>query len=183
MPTQQETDYEVEVDPAVGRDVCVLNDEYGNPAMRYVIGEYLEYCHPFQVKPTWYRLEQGQIFSDRVFVMMVPAQERTPGGVIIPDKSRRKPMIGTVILHGDGINEAYDGTVIHLGVDFKAGDKVLFKPVSGQPLYWGKTQEIWHFRGGSFLAVLEDGYDPESNTGINWRGVSNEESTEEETVV
>jgi chaperonin GroES len=65
---------------------------------------------------------------DRVLVRRVEAEEKTAGGIIIPDSAKEKPAEGVVVAAGAG-NKAEDGKVTPL--DVKAGDKVLFGKWSG----------------------------------------------------
>ena len=65
---------------------------------------------------------------DRVLVRGVEAEEKTAGGIIIPDSAKEKPAEGEVVAVGAG-NKAEDGKVTPL--DVKAGDKVLFGKWSG----------------------------------------------------
>ncbi|WP_309623125.1 co-chaperone GroES [Novosphingobium sp.] len=65
---------------------------------------------------------------DRVLVRRVEAEEKTAGGIIIPDSAKEKPAEGEVVAVGAG-NKAEDGKVTPL--DVKAGDKVLFGKWSG----------------------------------------------------
>ncbi|MDD2795124.1 co-chaperone GroES [Acidocella sp.] len=65
---------------------------------------------------------------DRVVVRRLNAEEKTAGGIIIPDTAKEKPMEGEVVAAGLGArNEA--GAVVAL--DVKAGDRVLFGKWSG----------------------------------------------------
>jgi chaperonin GroES len=65
---------------------------------------------------------------DRVVVRRLSAEEKTKGGIIIPDTAQEKPMEGEVIAVGAGArNEA--GAIVPL--DVKAGDRVLFGKWSG----------------------------------------------------
>jgi len=65
---------------------------------------------------------------DRVVVRRLTAEEKTSGGIIIPDTAKEKPMEGEVIAAGPGArNEA--GQLVPL--DVKAGDKILFGKWSG----------------------------------------------------
>ncbi len=65
---------------------------------------------------------------DRVVVRRLSAEEKTKGGIIIPDTAQEKPMEGEVIAVGAGArNEA--GALVAL--DVKAGDRVLFGKWSG----------------------------------------------------
>ena len=65
---------------------------------------------------------------DRVLVKRVDAEEKTVGGIIIPDTAKEKPMEGEVVAIGSGArNEA--GTIVPL--DVKKGDRILFGKWSG----------------------------------------------------
>jgi chaperonin GroES len=64
---------------------------------------------------------------DRVIVKRIEEEEKTKGGLIIPDTAKEKPQEGRVVAVGPGKQD--DGKVIPLGV--KAGDKVLFGKYSG----------------------------------------------------
>jgi chaperonin GroES len=65
---------------------------------------------------------------DRVVVRRLTAEEKTAGGIIIPDTAKEKPMEGEVISVGPGArNET--GQLVPL--DVKAGDKILFGKWSG----------------------------------------------------
>ena len=65
---------------------------------------------------------------DRVLVRRIEAQEKTAGGIIIPDTAKEKPQEGEIVAAGTG-TRAEDGTILPL--DVKAGDKILFGKWSG----------------------------------------------------
>jgi chaperonin GroES len=65
---------------------------------------------------------------DRVLVRRVEAEEKTAGGIIIPDSAKEKPAEGEIVAVGDGLRDD-DGDRIAL--DVKAGDRVLFGKWSG----------------------------------------------------
>jgi chaperonin GroES len=65
---------------------------------------------------------------DRVVVRRVESEEKTAGGIIIPDTAKEKPQEGEVIAVGPGAR-GEDGTLHPL--DVKAGDRVLFGKWSG----------------------------------------------------
>ena len=67
---------------------------------------------------------------DRVVVRRIEADQKTAGGIIIPDSAQEKPSEGEVVAVGSG-SKAEDGTVTPL--DVKAGDRVLFGK-------WGGTE-------------------------------------------
>ncbi len=65
---------------------------------------------------------------DRVVVRRIEAEEKTSGGIIIPDTAKEKPQEGEVVAVGPGAR-AEDGTVTAL--DVQAGDRILFGKWSG----------------------------------------------------
>ena len=65
---------------------------------------------------------------DRVVVRRLEAEEKTAGGIIIPDTAKEKPMEGEVIAVGAGARDE-SGKIVH--PDVKSGDRVLFGKWSG----------------------------------------------------
>ena len=65
---------------------------------------------------------------DRILVKRVEEEEKTKGGIIIPDTAKEKPIEGKVIAVGNG-KRLDDGKIAPL--DIKAGDRVLFGKYSG----------------------------------------------------
>ena len=65
---------------------------------------------------------------DRVLVRRVESDEKTPGGIIIPDTAQEKPMEGEVVEVGSGARDE-NGKLVPL--DVKKGDKILFGKWSG----------------------------------------------------
>ena len=65
---------------------------------------------------------------DRVVIRRVEAEEKTTGGIIIPDTAKEKPMEGEVVAVGPGAR-GEDGKIHPL--DVKAGERVLFGKWSG----------------------------------------------------
>jgi len=65
---------------------------------------------------------------DRVLVRRVESQEKTAGGIIIPDTAKEKPQEGEVIAAGAGVKNE-EGKLTPL--DVKAGDRILFGKWSG----------------------------------------------------
>ena len=65
---------------------------------------------------------------DRVVVRRLEAEEKTSGGIIIPDTAKEKPMEGEVIAVGPGARDEA-GKLVPL--DVKAGDRILFGKWSG----------------------------------------------------
>jgi len=65
---------------------------------------------------------------DRVLVEPLEAEDKTKGGIIIPDTAKEKPMEGKVVAAGAGAR-AEDGKVLKL--DVKVGDRILYGKWSG----------------------------------------------------
>ncbi len=66
--------------------------------------------------------------QDRILVKRVKNEERTSGGIIIPDTAKEKPQEGEVVAVGNG-KKTEDGKVV--AVDLKKGDRILFGKYSG----------------------------------------------------
>jgi len=77
--------------------------------------------------------------SDRVVVKPAPAEEKTAGGIIIPDTAKEKPQQGKIIAVGPG----KDG----IAMTVKKGDTVLYGKYSGQEL---------NYKGDDYLIMRED---------------------------
>ncbi len=65
---------------------------------------------------------------DRILIKRLDSEEKTAGGLIIPDTAKEKPMEGEVIAVGEG---AYNDDGDRIKPDLKAGDKVLFGKWNG----------------------------------------------------
>ncbi len=78
--------------------------------------------------------EKIRPLHDRILVRRMKEDDKTAGGIIIPDTAKEKPQKGEVVATGKGrVNE--DGKVFPLEV--KAGDKVLFSKYAGTDLKFG----------------------------------------------
>ncbi|MDR2681478.1 MAG: co-chaperone GroES [Holosporaceae bacterium] len=66
--------------------------------------------------------------KDRVLIKRMDQEERSPGGIIIPDTAKEKPVEGVVLAVGPGVRD--DGGTLH-PLDVKKGDKVLFAKWGG----------------------------------------------------
>jgi chaperonin GroES len=66
--------------------------------------------------------------ADRVVIKPAPAEEKTKGGIILPDTAKEKPVIGEIVAVGPG-KISDDGKKIPMEV--KVGDKVLYGKYSG----------------------------------------------------
>ncbi len=88
---------------------------------------------------------------DRVVVRRVEAEEKTSGGIIIPDTAKEKPQEREVVAVGPGAR-AEDGTVTAL--DVKAGDRILFGKWSGTEVRIG-GEELLIMKESDILGVIE----------------------------
>ncbi|MEQ8806627.1 MAG: co-chaperone GroES [Rhodospirillales bacterium] len=89
---------------------------------------------------------------DRVLVRRIEQDEKTKGGIIIPDTAKEKPMEGEIIAVGSG-HKAEDGTVTPL--DVKAGDRVLFGKWSGTEVTLD-GEELLIMKESDILGVIDD---------------------------
>jgi len=89
--------------------------------------------------------------QDRVIVKRVEEEEKTKGGIIIPDTAKEKPMEGKVIAVGKG-KLMEDGKVHAL--DVKAGDRVLFGKYSGTEVKIDGDEHLI-MREDDILGVIE----------------------------
>jgi chaperonin GroES len=89
---------------------------------------------------------------DRVLVRRVEAEEKSRGGIIIPDTAQEKPMEGEVVAVGPGAR-GEDGKVQPL--DVKAGDRVLFGKWSGTEVKLD-GEELLIMKESDIMGVLTD---------------------------
>ena len=89
--------------------------------------------------------------QDRVIIKRVKEEERTKGGLIIPDTAKEKPIEGLVVAVGNG-KVLEDGTVRKL--DVKEGDRVLFGKYSGTEVKI-EGEEHLIMREDDILGVIE----------------------------
>jgi chaperonin GroES len=87
---------------------------------------------------------------DRVIVKRVHEEEKTKGGIFIPDTAKEKPQEGEVIAVGPGKQD--DGKVIAL--DVKAGDRILFGKYSGTEVKLDGEEHLI-MREEDILGVIE----------------------------
>lgn len=81
---------------------------------------------------------------DRILVRRMPEEEKTSGGIIIPDTAKEKPQRGEIVATGKG-RVTEDGKTLPLEV--KVGDRVLFGKYSGTEL---------KLNGSEFLMMREE---------------------------
>jgi chaperonin GroES len=88
---------------------------------------------------------------DRLLVTRTEEQQKTTGGLFIPDTAKEKPMEARVVAVGNG-KVLEDGTLCKLAI--KAGDKVLFAKYSGSEIKIDGTDHLI-LREDDVLAVIE----------------------------
>ena len=89
---------------------------------------------------------------DRVVLRRVEEDQRTPGGIIIPDTAKEKPVQGEVLAVGQGVrNEKGD----LIALDVKPGDRVLFGKWSGTEVKID-GEELLIMKEGDILGVIVD---------------------------
>lgn len=89
--------------------------------------------------------------GDRVLVKRVEEEEKTRGGIIIPDTAKEKPQEGEVIAVGPG---ARDETGKVQALDVKAGDRILFGKWSGTEVKL-EGKDLLIMKESDILGVLE----------------------------
>ena len=90
---------------------------------------------------------------DRVVVRRLTAEEKTAGGIIIPDTAKEKPMEGEVLAAGPG-TRGDDGKLHPL--DVKVGDRVLFGKWSGSEVKID-GQDLLIMKESDIMGVIEGG--------------------------
>lgn len=89
--------------------------------------------------------------QDRILVKRLEGEEKTAGGIIIPDNAKEKPQQGQIIAIGNG-KVLDDGKVRK--PDVKVGDKVLFSKYSGSEVKLDGTEHLI-LREEDLLGVIE----------------------------
>lgn len=89
--------------------------------------------------------------SDHVLVFADEADDRTPGGILLPEQAKEKPQSGTVVVVGPG-KLGDDGQLLPCQV--KAGDKVLYGRWAGSEIEHSDV-EYRMMRESDILAVIE----------------------------
>ncbi|MCB1556572.1 MAG: co-chaperone GroES [Alphaproteobacteria bacterium] len=88
---------------------------------------------------------------DRVLLRRVEADEKTPGGIIIPETAKEKPAEGEIVATGSGARDE-SGKVVPL--DVKAGDRVLFSKWSGTEVTID-GEELLVMKESDIMGVIE----------------------------
>jgi len=89
--------------------------------------------------------------GDRILVKRIKEEERTKGGIIIPDTAKEKPQEGKVVAVGKG-KYSDDGKLIPIEV--RAGDKILFGKYSGSE-FKHEGEDLLILREDDILGIIE----------------------------
>src|SRR5882757_5646247 len=89
--------------------------------------------------------------QDRVLIRRIAQEEKTTGGIIIPDTAKEKPMEGEVLSVGPGARSE-DGKIHPL--DVKAGDRVLFGKWSGTEVKLD-DEELIVMKESDIMGIIE----------------------------
>ena len=84
--------------------------------------------------------------SDRVLVKPNPAEEKTAGGLFIPDTAKEKPLMGKVIAAGPGTSE--------IKMEVKVGDTVMYGKYAGAELNY-EGEDYLVMKQSDIIAVIE----------------------------
>jgi chaperonin GroES len=87
---------------------------------------------------------------DRIVVERIEAEEKTPGGIIIPDTAKEKPQQGRVLAVGPG---GRDETGKLIPIDVKVGDTVLFGKWSGTEVVIG-GEEVLIMKESDVMGII-----------------------------
>ncbi len=90
---------------------------------------------------------------DRVLVRRIEQEQKSAGGVIIPDTAQEKPMEGEIVAAGSG-SRRDDGSIVPL--DVKSGDRILFGKWSGTEVRID-GEELLIMKETDLLGVIENG--------------------------
>jgi chaperonin GroES len=77
--------------------------------------------------------------GDRVFVKVTEAEEKTAGGILLPDSAKEKPQVGEVVSVGTGKRND-DGS--RQEIEVKIGDKVLYSKYAGTDVKLGGDEYV-----------------------------------------
>ena len=89
--------------------------------------------------------------ADRIIVKPLEAEEKTKGGIVLPDTAKEKPQEGKVVAVGKG--KVKDNGELQ-AMELKVGDKVLYSKYSGTEITTKDGQELLIMREYDVLAVV-----------------------------
>ena len=89
--------------------------------------------------------------GDRIAVEPIQQEERTAGGIIIPDTAKEKPMVGRVVAVGNGTRKE-DGSLIPVNVN--VGDRVVYGKWAGTELKLDGEQTLVIIKESDVMGLL-----------------------------
>ena len=93
-----------------------------------------------------------QPLADRIIVKPLEAEEKTKGGIVLPDTAKEKPQEGEVVAVGNG-KKTDDGKVLALEV--KVGDRILYGKYSGTEISTKEDEGLLIMREEDVLAIVK----------------------------
>jgi len=90
--------------------------------------------------------------GDRIVVKPLEAEEKTKGGIVLPDTAKEKPQEGKVVAVGKG--KVLDNGTVH-PLEVKAGDRILYGKYSGSEITTREGDELLIMREEDVLAVIK----------------------------
>lgn len=94
-----------------------------------------------------------QPLADRVIVKPLEAQEKTKGGILLPETAKEKPQEGKIVAVGKG--KTLDNGQIQ-APEVKVGDRILYGKYSGSEISTMEGEDLLIMREDDILAVLKD---------------------------
>lgn len=92
-----------------------------------------------------------QPLGDRIIVKPLEAEEKTKGGIVLPDTAKEKPQEGKVLAVGKG--KALDNGQVQ-ALELKEGDRILYGKYSGTEITTKEGEELLIMREDDVLAVV-----------------------------
>ncbi|MCK5260047.1 MAG: co-chaperone GroES [Candidatus Omnitrophica bacterium] len=93
-----------------------------------------------------------QPLADRIIVKPLEAEEKTKGGIVLPDTAKEKPQEGEVVAVGSG-KKTDDGKVQAL--ELKVGDRILYGKYGGTEISTKGDEELLIMREEDVLAIVK----------------------------
>ncbi len=93
-----------------------------------------------------------QPLADRVIIKPLEAEEKTKGGIVLPDTAKEKPQEGQVLAVGKG--KVLDNGTVH-ALEVKVGDHVLYGKYSGTEITTREGDDVFIMREDDILAIVK----------------------------
>lgn len=93
-----------------------------------------------------------QPLADRIVVQPLEAQDKTKGGIVLPDTAKEKPQEGKVVAVGKG--KVLDNGQVQ-ALEVKVGDRILYGKYSGSEIATSEGEDLLIMREDDVLAILK----------------------------